>query len=340
MAELSCNRDGCPVSSTGKCLEGFVPAETCPYVSTVASPALPETSALGTVALPSGLGLAASEMGELANDRPTSIVILAGPVGSGKTTIVTSLYESFLDAPFAGCKFAGSRTLVGFESRCHEARVESGNRTANTAHTPVKSVEFLHLALTTAIDPRQDVKHLLLSDISGEKFKALRDRSSALDEMSLLKRADNFCLLVDGDRITDDARRHVAKNEARLLLRALVDGQALAKQCRIQVVFSKWDVVLHSSDEAPKKFASELKESLNQFAPIDYFEVAARPPRGQLPFAFGLPTLLHSWMGMTRGSSSLEFVVSGVPGRQIDRYADTFLSSNELKRGGINVRRV
>src|SRR5258708_2931827 len=54
--------------------------------------------------------------------RPTRVVLVAGPANSGKTTLLSCLYERFHFGMFAGFRFAGSKTLVGFEKRCFHAR--------------------------------------------------------------------------------------------------------------------------------------------------------------------------------------------------------------------------
>src|SRR5438128_1500416 len=136
----ACPRDGCQVASTEKCLEGFEPPNTCPYLSTVASvvgeQASSENSAF--VDLPNGEALTESQANEVTRQGLTRVIIVAGPSGSGKTTILTSLFEAFLEAPFGNFLFAGSRTLVGFERRCHDARETSGRSFAHTVHTPAE----------------------------------------------------------------------------------------------------------------------------------------------------------------------------------------------------------
>src|SRR4051812_6581560 len=51
-----------------------------------------------------------------ARERAT-VIVLAGAVASGKTTLITALYERFGHGPIAGHRFAGSLTLPGFEAR-------------------------------------------------------------------------------------------------------------------------------------------------------------------------------------------------------------------------------
>ena len=75
----------------------------------VGDPGLPDSGPT-SVALSHGSELTLSEASTHARELTTRVVVLAGPVESGKTTILTSLYESFRKGPVAGHRFAGSAT--------------------------------------------------------------------------------------------------------------------------------------------------------------------------------------------------------------------------------------
>src|SRR5437899_3513700 len=102
MSQTSCTREGCPIASTGQCLEGFEPPSTCPYLRSIESS---DTGVASTQAsfidLPTGEALDELQANEVTRQEFTRVVILAGPSGSGKTTILTALFEAFLEAPFA-----------------------------------------------------------------------------------------------------------------------------------------------------------------------------------------------------------------------------------------------
>src|SRR6188768_15789 len=112
-----CTREGCDIAQSGVCLEGFSSSEDCPHVADPAVSA--ESEAEDGIWLRGGEALELEEAANICRKGQTKVVLLAGPRESGKTTIITSLYESFQDAPFGGYSFAGSETLVGFERRCH-----------------------------------------------------------------------------------------------------------------------------------------------------------------------------------------------------------------------------
>jgi double-GTPase-like protein len=303
MTHTSCTREGCQVASSGKCLEGFDPVDTCPYAA-VSTPSGDEGAVSAAVSafvdLPTGEALSELQAAEVTRQATTRVIVLAGPSGSGKTTILTSLFEGFLEAPFANYLFAGSRTLAGFERRCHDARTLSERKIAHTVHTQVEASDFLHLAVSVPSGNFLGPMHLLLSDVSGERFRALRDSTDAVRNMGMLKRADHLCVVVDGAKLVDSNERYDAQTDARMLLRCIVQEQVLAPSCKIQIVFSKWDVIMaHSAPEEVLSFVEKLRTLLQKAAdntPIQFFEVAARPQSKRLPFAFGLPTLFHVWV--------------------------------------------
>jgi hypothetical protein len=299
----SCTREGCQVASTAKCLEGFEPPSTCPYLSiaqvSTTDAGSAETSAF--VDLPSGEALTEMQASEVTRQGITRVIMLAGPSGSGKTTILTSLFEAFLEAPFGNFLFAGSRTLIGFERRCHDARISSGRQVPHTVHTSTDAVDFLHLRLVSSSGSLLGPQNLLLSDISGERFRALRDSTDAVKSMPMLRRADDLCIVIDGGKLADASQRHSARTDARMLLRSFIEGGALSANCNIEIVFSKWDLVLaEPAQESLMSFISDTKTALQETlrdvrAPI-FVEIAARPQNVRLPFAFGLPTLLRHWL--------------------------------------------
>ncbi len=305
MTDFVCTQDGCQVASTGKCLEGFDPISTCPYIAT-SLPASPATDVSGDsgvfLDLPSGEALTEAQANDTARAEHTSLVVLVGPVDSGKTTILTSLYEAFQEAPFANFRFAGSSTLVGFERRCHDARVASGRRVPFTLRTPItESAECLHLRLDPSDASLFGAQSLLLSDISGEKFRALRDSTAAVSEMTLLQRADHFAIVVDGAKLVDPAQRQIARTDTRMLLRSVIEAGVLPRSCRIECVLSKWDLVTGASNrDEVNGFIAETKKLLTDqtgsLLPLSFFEVAARPESKTVPFAHGLPTLVRAWL--------------------------------------------
>src|SRR5688572_16963455 len=98
------------------------------------------------VDLPSGEPLSVSQLSSVTTRSDARMVLLAGQVSAGKTTIITSLHELFLEGPVSGFQWAASSTLPAFERLCHPARPESGRKSAETLRTnPSAGPVFYHL---------------------------------------------------------------------------------------------------------------------------------------------------------------------------------------------------
>jgi hypothetical protein len=342
---MTCSQPSCPIETSGRCLEGFDPPSTCPYFA--GSDQGQEESASydpqELVDLPSGEALTEWQAAEVTRDNLTKVIIIAGPTGSGKTTILTSLFEAFLEAPFANYLFRGSRTLVGFERRCHLGREESGFGSADTTHTSVREgIVFLHLDLATFEDSELRHGHLLLSDISGELFKRLRDSGDAIRAFPSFRRANHLCLALDGEKIASREQRHVARNDSRSMLRSIIESGALDSDSVIDVAFTKWDVIVAAMEADSLQandigaFIDDTKSALRKTAgdfEIVFHEVAARPPKdAKIPFAHGLPTLLRSWMGHNRSLTQRESIFLGnAQSREFSRYTEAVIFSKRLE---------
>ncbi len=94
---------------------------------------IPQEPAL--VDLSTGLELDPISGMEITRAALTRVIVLAGSEASGKTTLLVSLYERFQEGAFTEYLFAGSRTLLGLEMRCHRARIQSGASKPDTERT-------------------------------------------------------------------------------------------------------------------------------------------------------------------------------------------------------------
>lgn len=343
MSGTFCPKPDCDLHISGRCLEGFDPPESCPYLSELQQSPDEVAAYVGEeqIDLPSGEALTTIQANEVARAGQTQVVIIAGPYGSGKTTILTALFEAFQEAPFGNYSFRGSRTLVGFEKRCHLGRKESGRELADTQHTSMREgIVFLHLDLAFHGSMELEHSNLLLSDISGEMFGRLRDTSDAARDIVAFQRADHLCLVVDGERLINPEQRHLARNDSRGILRSIVESGKLASECLINVVITKWDLVVESMEaenaETIVAYIEETKRTIQAVAPDRTFlfhEIAARPPAGaKIPFAHGVPTLLRSWMGHeTTHSGKARLYLLKDPRREIDRYTEATVARRELR---------
>lgn len=230
---------------------------------------------------------------------PSRLIVLAGEGDSGKTTVITSLYERFLKGPFCNLLFAGSLTLPGFEQRVFDARMDSGRELPHTPHTSLREgLRVLHLGLVhQGTGPHW---HLLFGDLAGERYRACRESTSDAQELNCLGRADRVCLLLNGERLADPRMRHGELEDGEGTLRSLVEARVLGLHSKIDVVCSKWDLVY--GDDAAAHFVVVAFDRLRQafeteFSELHFDRIAARPARviASVQFGFGLDKLLERW---------------------------------------------
>lgn len=316
-----CAQTGCTIASTGVCLEGIANATTnCPHYLAAEkqqgantagvreadlneyekSEEFAQPTSAERVYLHDGGALDAEAAASVMREAITRVIVVAGPADSGKTTLVASLYEQFQSGSFGGFLFGGSRTLIGFEHRCFEARLASGRAEPDTERTKGRDVEkFLHLKLASEVTPATP-RDLLLSDLPGELFRLARDSQDECERIVALKRADHVAVLIDGAKLLTAAGRITAYDDARILTRSFVEAGMIGTSTILDVVFTKWDLVEGHADRGEiEAYAARIERTLHdQFSSrvgrLNIFRVVARDPNtgGQ----HGLEELLRSFV--------------------------------------------
>ena len=253
--------------------------------------------------LPRGKELREEEAIAMAVSRPVQWVVIAGAVRSGKTTLLSCLYDMFQWNRIPNFLFAGSSTLPAFEERCHLSRAASGNiepDTYRTLYTPLPT--YLHLRVGIDRLPQKFID-FLFADVSGEMFEHVRDSTTECRELTFLRRAGNFVLLLDSKQcLRLDKRWKVAK-EAQALLQSCLDSEMLDKNCVVNVVWSKFDYFVSAGDgnehrEFRDQVEAEFRESFQaRIAHLKFGELAARPSKApELGFGKGILELLEGWI--------------------------------------------
>lgn len=260
------------------------------------------------VELPLGQALTIPECYQIASARRVQLVVIAGAVKSGKTTLIASLFHSFQRGPLGGYLFAGSKTLIGFDQRCHDARTASNRYRQAMERTKSREERaLLHLRVRPEVDMSRSID-LLLTDLSGEDFKDATNSIEECQSVPLIKRADHFVLLVDGERLSSNDSRQGARNEAQMLLRCCLDAGQLGNRSLVDVVISKWDILSTSEAAAnAEAFTEAMGESLSkQFAKrlgrLRFHKIAARPDTCEFVLGNGLDELWPSWLEETPNS--------------------------------------
>jgi hypothetical protein len=269
------------------------------------APNPPKAEASPDFTYPSGGALNGTSALAVTLANLTRLVVVAGPVNTGKTTLLASLYERFHYGPFAKCVFSGSTTLVAFEERTHLARRASGRDTPDTKRTPFSSdLAMLHLALKH--DDLPEATHLLFTDISGETFRLAADSTDECQRLTFLRRADHLAILIDSANVLDPRLRQEVFTGCEGLLRSCLDGSMLDVTAQVELVLTKWDVFAARAAPSDRTFlTAKLNHILGRYssrvALLTQFEVAARPAAGStLRQGHGLDKLLDLWVQTPR----------------------------------------
>lgn len=247
--------------------------------------------------LPEGDTLSAEDGSVIVRSSPTSIVVVAGPAQCGKTTLVAGLYELFHRGPFGGFLFAGSRTLPGFERRCHLARIASGRETPDTERT-VRSegTDLLHLRL--AAQDADGVFGILFSDIYGEAFRRAADVAEECQQFVILKRADHVSVLVDGEKVADIRERQSAFASADDLIGQCLDCGMFTAESSIQIIVTKWDLVqgnVLAEEFVKEKLAWLDSRYASRLGSLTAHRLSIRPTAEGIKPGYGMGELLKKW---------------------------------------------
>ena len=253
-----------------------------------------------SVELPGADALAPGQASALLCKRDARVVAIIGPVNSGKTSLIASVYDLFQTGPIGPVEFSGSRTLHAFERACHDTRSASRRREPTTRRTPLGGVCFYHLEV--AGGAARDGLGLLLGDRSGEEYKELAEDVLTASAYCELARADAVTVLVDGERLLDDVTRHDVRSEVVLTLQALHDGDAGAGGWRLALVLTKVDALRASDagERAEKDFErldADVRVRFGDWlAGVEAFRVAASPKTKGVRRGLGVDGLLEFWL--------------------------------------------
>lgn len=250
--------------------------------------------------------------------RDVAVVVLAGAADSGKTTILTSLYELFQEAPVAGWSFVGSESLVGFERRAFVHRLDSTN-TEGPPRTPISNgFRFLHLRTFKRSESR--ASELLLSDISGEFFQAAADSTEACKRLTFVPFARTLVLVLDGARVRRQDTKYRAFADVRMVAKGLLTAGMVTPGSEILLVLSKLDLLADERGdlqtiEGLDVIQRQIRDLAKQHnVGFRFMSVAAQPRSKLLPFAHGVPLLLGAWTASTALPATQPLVVLKQPG--------------------------
>lgn len=247
--------------------------------------------------LPSGQALTLEQATREAAGRRARVIVLVGPVASGKTTLLSAVYEGFGGGRFFGYSFAGSETLVAFEARCHESRLTSGLDVATTARTARGDPSaLLHLAVTAAEEART---HVFVNDISGEIFEDVLRRPATAAHLPIIAQADRLQVLLNGEILCQPGARDFEVYRVTTMARAIIDHGNLKPDAAVDVIVTKADLL---QDSGTRAFANRMGLQVQASLPSRYagavMTVCARTSNPTIAATFeGMAPILATWTG-------------------------------------------
>lgn len=254
---------------------------------------------------------------KFATSKPARLIVSAGPVECGKTTLITTLYELFQKDSVSGHIFKGSQTLQSFELKCHLGRPDSGNDESDSERTLYKGPNpfYLHLCVSSEKDAARPID-FLFTDVSGEMFEHATNSTTECKEFLFLKRATHFLLMLDSEKAFF-ADKWSMVISAKTLLQSCLDSNMLSDFCTVNVVWTKYDYF----EAAPPADKKENQEFINvvenifrhEFGPrlkrLIFSTVAARPKRAKhLGLGKGVPELFQDWIENFPQSRKMDLV--------------------------------
>lgn len=346
-----CQNPDCQVGTTGACIEGHSPVQSCPKFGLApdevdeeeleldSARVLPtdpsaESTSSTLVKLPAGEVLSSHEVALFQLWKEPIFVAIVGDNACGKTTLIGALYDRYLRGPFADHSFAGSRSLMSIEKRWYLSRIDSDLSEAETEHTSRHvGLHYYHLALSRGRG--EGHRHLLISDRAGEVYKEARDRPDVAHTLPELKSAHRVVMLIDGARVADASERADALQGARQSLRVFLDHSGLGETSSVRVVVTKTDLIAASAEkQLIERHLATFQASLERdFSPrlgsLTFSQIAARPHDGGLPVAYGLANLIADWV-----SASTPLPEVHLPILSLEREFDRLLERTDIEQEG------
>jgi hypothetical protein len=332
-SELFCNEPTCNFNLDAMCIRGTDPGSTCPLVSragvtdsngpggldlerpsTASKSMFLDSSDAERRTFYSGEALSLSEATEVLRDKASSVVVLAGGVHAGKTTLIAEIYQMFLKGPVGDLSFAGSKTLMGFERRSFLARVACDADIPDTERTYQSDRTFLHLMLRNG--PLK-LEQVLMADIAGEVFERLSISASEASSLNHIARADHVAILIPCDKLVNFEQRHKARDDAIQVMRRFLETKLISSSISVQVIFSKIDFVRQQPDtHKHEEFIDSCQQMIleqfsSQVRKLRFFRVDARADDSS-----NLVELLRTW----RETSATKYVADPVVKRRRSRH--------------------
>lgn len=332
MSEVkACKQSDCEIRNDGKCLEGLDSAD-CPHfywteIENEENYDGQESSVLAPVTnkkeLFRGTELSLRDLSIITRRYACDLVIILGDLDSGKTTLLATIFDLLQIGQLPKYSFAGSLTQKGFEIRSHRSRMASGKTTPDTERTKALEFRILHIALKS-IETSQ-LKHFLLSDISGETIKLSRSSASIMKEqLAIVKQAEHVIYVIDGENLAGP-KRIATMMDAELFIRMAIDNGIFNDETVLNILISKWDFLVNLEKfdletVVIKKIENKFSNSLQE---INFRKIASRPAEVntiEMDLGYGVEELIDDFMKEQEFQNRIEINSFNSSDRQIEKF--------------------
>lgn len=259
----------------------------------------PNTDRLEAVQLPGGQPLSAEDINPIFAAEKSSLCVLAGDVGSGKTALLTYIYHAVLTGKYQDkYLFAGSQTLLAFEERAYSTRVDSMRTQPDVGRTPKGSIDkFLHLRFRQCDSGK--ITNLLITDFSGEDYEEIHaDVNAVKEKFPIARAANHFLFMLNGEHLRRKKERDGELLRMEHLLRTFSDGGLLKHNSQILIVISKYDLIEEEKDSSFPEFLNSIITRVGKKFPVleercMLYQIAAMPNNAAVcPVGYGVDQLL------------------------------------------------
>lgn len=253
------------------------------------------------IMLPSGQALTAYETYPITASEKNNFVVVMGVTGSGKTTLISAIYQMFLlPNKIKNFYFAGSKTLSAFEERSFYSRTTSYGEQAETLRTPRGfNNNILHIRLLKKESSM--ISNILLADISGEEYESvIANTQAAKENFSLVKAAKSIVLLLDGGNLVRQLERFATVQQAIHILRTFSDSALIRKNANIIITISKYDLIEAAADVSILEYINTIVKIISSQIPdiankLMLIKTAAMPQNETVvSIGYGIESLLEN----------------------------------------------
>lgn len=214
-----------------------------------------------SVKIYSGDAISEDDINDYFSQNFVKLIVLAGLPSNGKTTLISSIYDKFIqDGQYGDFEFVSSKTILGFEKRCYLSRLKNGQRTDTKRTILGEDNSYLDLSLINKKD--LTTQRVIFVDTSGEVFKKFRTDNQSIKDFKSMLRANHFSYIFDISQYNEIDQRHWSKDNVKTIIRSIKDQNMFSPNVNIEIVFTKWDKIKDDIDlqKYRKSIIDDLKE--------------------------------------------------------------------------------